>query len=119
MIIVFYMYNSCIVGAVELGKGNFGFSYLVPHHLSTALGVLDLGGVLALADEISTVLLVCEDKTHRAGVSVTLTGEILRPEDLKAGETVWVEAVISKIGAALGFAEVYETQNFSLFIFII
>lgn len=68
--------------------------------------MLDLGGVLALADEISTVLLCCEDKTHRAGVSVSLSGEILRPEGLTAGETIWIETVISKVGAALGFAEV-------------
>ena len=74
--------------------------------MSTEQGVLDLGGVLALADEISTVLLCSQDKTHRAGVSVSLTGEILRPEILKAGETVYIETIISKVGAALGFAEV-------------
>ena len=102
------LHCSCIVGRVKLGKGNFGFSYLIPHHLSNAEGVLDLGGVLALGDEVSTVLLCCEDKTHRAGVSVTLTGEILRPEELKAGATVWMESVISKVGAALGFAEVMQ-----------
>jgi hypothetical protein len=91
---------------VKQNKGGFGFFYLVPRHLAASGGVLDLGGVLALADEISTVLLCCEDKTHRAGVSVSLSGEILRPEELKAGNTVWVESVISKVGAALGFAEV-------------
>jgi hypothetical protein len=100
--------HNCIVGAIKLGKGQFEFAFLIPHHLSTAQEVLDLGGVLALADEISTVLLCCEDQTHRAGVSVSLSGEILRPEELKAGETVWIEAMISKVGAALGFAEVCQ-----------
>lgn len=98
--------HNCIVDKVKLYKGSFGFSYLIPRHLSTSGGVLDLGGVLALADEVSTVLLCCDDKTHRAGVSVSLSGEILRPEELKAGNKVWVESVISKVGVALGFVEV-------------
>lgn len=102
---------SCITGPIKLNKGSFGFAFLVPHHLSTNQDVLDLGGVLALADEISTVLLCCEDKTHRAGVSVSLSGEILRPEGLKAGETVYVESIISKVGAALGFAEVCQVKS--------
>lgn len=105
-VVLWCVVYSCISSTITLGKGSFGFSFLVPRHLSTSQGVLDLGGVLALADEISTVLLCCEDKTHRAGVSVSLSGEILKPEGLKAGETVWVESCISKVGAALGFAEV-------------
>lgn len=98
--------HNCIIGPVKVGKGNFQFCCLIARHLSTSQGLLDLGGILALVDEISTVLLCCEDKTHRPGVSVSLTGEILRPEGLKAGDVVWIESVVSKVGSVLGFAEV-------------
>lgn len=98
--------HNCIEGKIVRSKGKISFAYLVPHHLSTEHNVLDLGAILSLGDEISTVVLVCEDKTYRAGVTVSLTGEILRPEEIKAGETVWIETMATKIGSALGFAEV-------------
>jgi hypothetical protein len=36
--------------------------------------VLGLGGVLALADELTTITLMACDRSHRPGVSVLLTG---------------------------------------------
>jgi hypothetical protein len=101
-----------------MGKDGLSFAYSVPHHLCSAEGEMDLGGVLALADEVSTVLLCCLDQTHRTGVSVSLTGEMLAPEGggIRAGQSVWVETVATKIGAALGFAEVQYKYSQGLII---
>jgi hypothetical protein len=60
-----------IIGEITQHDGILQFGYVVPDHLChnhpTKDTYLDLGAILALTDEITTVVLMCQDKTHRPG----------------------------------------------------
>eukprot|EP00602_Paraphysomonas_sp_CaronLab_P003134 CAMPEP_0185038916 /NCGR_PEP_ID=MMETSP1103-20130426/35175_1 /TAXON_ID=36769 /ORGANISM="Paraphysomonas bandaiensis, Strain Caron Lab Isolate" /LENGTH=361 /DNA_ID=CAMNT_0027577579 /DNA_START=48 /DNA_END=1133 /DNA_ORIENTATION=+ len=102
-----------ISSGITLERGVMRFEYCVPEHLChchpDSGAYLDLASVLALADEITTVLVVCKDKTFRPGVSVSLSGE-LYCDDIKAGQHIIIEAFATKIGGTLGFTEIYFTS---------
>jgi hypothetical protein len=67
---------------------------------------LELGGVIALADEITTIALMACDRSHRPGVSVMLTGERCCDTVTVAAESlVQISIRISKIGRLLGNVE--------------
>jgi hypothetical protein len=101
--------TSGIIGGVNVNRGILEISYVVPEHLCHChpdnVSYLDLAAILALTDEITTALIVCEDKTYRPGVSVSLSGE-LYCDDIRAGQKIVIEACVTKIGATLGFTEV-------------
>jgi hypothetical protein len=68
--------------------------------------ILNLGGLLALTDQITSVLCICHDPLHRPGVSVSLCGERFNNQyDIKSGNKVRIVSKISKIGLTLGFIE--------------
>jgi hypothetical protein len=101
-----------IIGEITRQDGIIQFGYVVPDHLchnhpskETGGVYLDLGAILALTDEITTVVLMCEDKTHRPGVSVTLSGELFCHE-IRPGQNILIEACATKIGSTLAFTEV-------------
>lgn len=107
-----------ISGKMDVERNHIKARYIVPSHLcheNDKKGkYLDLGAVLALADEVTTVLIVCSDSDYRPGVSVTLSGE-LYSNKIYAGQTVVIEATVTKLGATLGFVEVTnrELLNFN------
>ncbi len=91
-------------------------------------GYLDLGAILALTDEITTIVILCNDKTYRPGqrergfflleifspffvfllllgVSVQLSGELYSHE-IRPGQNILIEACATKIGSTLAFTEV-------------
>ncbi len=90
---------------------------------------LSLGGMLALCDELTTVLLMAADKSHRPGVSVQLSGEIAYKSSDKnsslpactldgralAGRTILCISTVSKIGESLSFTsmKIYSPQSSS------
>lgn len=61
----------CIGGDIAIDRGIMEIAYIVPDHLCHCHGdaesYLDLAAVLALTDEITSILIVCEDATHRPG----------------------------------------------------
>lgn len=63
--------------------------------------VFTAGALLAVFDELSTYPITLEDKTYRAGVSVDLFTEILKPA--YANEEVYIVTRTDKIGKTLGF----------------
>jgi hypothetical protein len=100
-----------IIGEISLGDqdGILRFGYVVPDHLChnhpTKESYLDLGAILALSDEITTVALMCGDQTYRPGVSVSLSGELYCHE-IRPGQNILIEANPTKIGSTLAFTEV-------------
>lgn len=78
---------------------------------------LTLGGILAIADSLTTLLIMVDDATHRPGVSVTLSGNMLPTggscsggngkgyATIRAGDTVGIACRTVKLGATLGFSE--------------
>jgi hypothetical protein len=100
-----------IIGEISLSDqdGILRFGYIVPDHLChnhpTKETYLDLGAILALTDEITTVVLMCGDKDYRPGVSVSLSGELYCHE-IRPGQNILIEAYPIKIGSTLAFTEV-------------
>lgn len=72
--------------------------------------ILEIGSILALTDQITSVLIMCADKNHRPGVSIKLSGSIHSCNDpntfkaLECGKSIVIKAKIIKLGATLGFA---------------
>jgi hypothetical protein len=60
-----------IIGETVVDQGVMRFSYIVPEHLChnhlEKRSFLDLGSLLALTDEITTVHVMSEDRTYRPG----------------------------------------------------
>lgn len=81
------------------------------HKTQNAVGELGVGAVLALADVFTTLVLLAGDSNHRPGVSISLTGEVFK--SVLVGQSVTIKARILKIGANLGFTEmwVYDERN--------
>ncbi len=112
----------------------------VVQHVCRNRAQLQLGGILAVADELTSTLCISTDKTHRAGVTVLLSGEkcfddasvvnkndyTVRSDDDDdvvgvdvntgggsfAGSVVRMEASAVKIGATIGFFELLVFETF-------
>lgn len=96
------------------------FKYTVPKSLCVTTEIeqhttegacrprLSLAGVLALADLATTLVILASDKTHRPGVSISLTGSWASadPVTVYAGDTIQVECTAHKLGATIGFTTV-------------
>lgn len=87
------------------------FSYTIPESLHSSLIQspkqynIGIGEYIAIADEVTTILTIAHDKTHRAGVSVMLSGQMCSNIPVTAGDTVEIEAKSTKLGATIGFSE--------------
>lgn len=93
-------------------KGELNMIYKIPeslcvHHSNSKIDkILNLGGILALTDQITTILCICHDPLHRPGVSVSLCGERFNNQYyIKSGDKVKIVSKITKIGLTLGFIE--------------
>ena len=62
-----------IIGEISFEKGLLKFGYSVPSYLChfhpSKESYLDLSSILALTDEITTILIIREDQTFRPGTS--------------------------------------------------
>jgi acyl-coenzyme A thioesterase PaaI-like protein len=106
-------------------KGRYLFTYKVPESACVKpasydasastedsgyndVGVLPLSGLLAVFDELTTLAIVNEDDSARAGVSTTLSAE-LAPYGLnnlpRAGENIDIDIRVMKLGKNFGFLE--------------
>jgi acyl-coenzyme A thioesterase PaaI-like protein len=89
-------------------KTGVSFHYLTPDNLCRKYSGLrntkpqfSAGAIMAVFDEISTYSTVMRDKTHRPGLSVHLSTEILKP--VYTGEKVTVLTKADKLGKTIGF----------------
>jgi len=75
--------------------------------------ILSTAAILALFDEISTYSLAVQDRSHRPGVSIHLSTEVIRPHALQCGSNIKIMTRIDKIGRTIGFCslEVLSTDN--------
>lgn len=90
------------------------FQYRIPSCLVNKDQYLDLGGILALTDLVTSIVILLNDKSHRAGVSITLTGQThtqhfpditAYQNELKAGNIVMIRAYVTKVGYNIAFAD--------------
>ena len=65
---------------------------------------LSVGAVMAIHDDVGSFAYVAQDRTRRAGVSVSLSAQLHR--DVSAGTEVLIDAQAVKIGKLLGFSEI-------------
>jgi acyl-coenzyme A thioesterase PaaI-like protein len=65
-------------------------------------------GILAVMDELSSIAVSLEDKQYRAGISVDLSVESLKP--VSASEDVYLVTRTDKIGKTLGFCTMELTN---------
>lgn len=70
-------------GSIKLERRpvhQLSFDYVIPATLCTVSTdgrlYLSLGGVLALADQATSILIMSVDESHRVGVSVSLSGQL-------------------------------------------
>ncbi|CAM9804928.1 unnamed protein product [Chrysoparadoxa australica] len=82
-------------------SGVLQMQYRVPDALCTPGHPLSLATALALFDETSTVPMMLKDKSYRAGVSLSLTGDL--HGDVYAGDTLLIETSATKPGKDIAF----------------
>ncbi|KAJ1411750.1 hypothetical protein B484DRAFT_402526 [Ochromonadaceae sp. CCMP2298] len=73
--------------------------------------IFSAAAIMALFDEISTYACLAKDKTHRPGVSVHLSTEIV--QSVKAGEEVTIYTRCDKVGKTLAYCslEVLDSRG--------
>lgn len=87
---------------LALKKDRVQFSYVVPNEVCKSQ-LLTCSAAFAIFDELSTVGLLCLDKSHRPGVSITLSTSIHNENTVKQGECVIVDIYYDKIGKTVAF----------------
>lgn len=117
--------NSVVASSIQCDQKSktIGVDYIIPKSIcdfdsSTGKYNASLGGLLAVADQLTSVAIMVFDKTHRIGVSVKLFGEFLvcsRDLDtlglLQAGQTIRLQAQAIKLGKTLGFSSMKVLVN--------
>eukprot|EP00598_Pedospumella_elongata_P010230 CAMPEP_0184989812 /NCGR_PEP_ID=MMETSP1098-20130426/30268_1 /TAXON_ID=89044 /ORGANISM="Spumella elongata, Strain CCAP 955/1" /LENGTH=366 /DNA_ID=CAMNT_0027514891 /DNA_START=65 /DNA_END=1165 /DNA_ORIENTATION=+ len=107
-------FSVCILSALngfvqeDLNRG-VSFHYIVPenlcrkHHRAGKDGEAQFssGAIMAAFDEISTYATIMQDKTHRPGLSLHLSTEIIK--NVNAGDEVTFLTHADKLGKTLGF----------------
>ena len=107
-------FSVCILSALngfvheDLHKG-VSFHYTVPENLcrkhilaegKTTDAQFSSSAIMAAFDEISTYATIMQDKTHRPGLSVHLSTEII--QKVHAGEKVTILTQADKLGKSIG-----------------
>lgn len=119
---IFMQFSKCSSNII-CKNGILTLDYVVPSSICTlrtsdctATLSLEMGGILALADEVSSILVISHDKTHRPGVSVVLSGERCCDKPIVPGQTIFIEVKINRVGATVGFLEmnIFEKREHNL-----
>jgi hypothetical protein len=85
--------------------------YTIPASLCDKGGQMHVGGFMALADSVTSILVVCFDPQKRPGVSVVLTGELIGTKSgehakfTTSGTDIWIVASVEKIGLNMSFTK--------------
>lgn len=93
------------ISNVQCMDGRMTFEYRIPNGICFKDKSMQLGGIMALADEMTTLLAMSHDQSHRPGVSIELSGTICGTFELNEGEKMFVEVLAKKLGATVGFTE--------------
>ena len=88
----------------EVNKDSIRFSYILPDSICKEKQ-LTCSGAFAIADELSTVGLLVLDKSHRPGVSITLSMKLENnvKHPVLQGERLSVDVQYDKIGKSVAF----------------
>lgn len=112
----FGKYVSSTVLGFHIEQSQTRFRYLVPPMLcqpaSSSSNYLSTSSHLAILDDLSSFAAMAGDSTHRTGVSLSLSAELLHPERIKAGDEIQVLCQVDKIGRSVGFLTI-EFQDIS------
>jgi hypothetical protein len=97
----------------DKSAGALEVMYKIPRSVCTKSEIdgryrMGLGAIIALADQFTSIMVIAVDDTHRVGVSISLSGELLVDNDqddvcLEEGRSIRLVAVAEKLGATLGF----------------
>jgi hypothetical protein len=111
--------SNIVFDSLSYHHPTLSFQYRIPACLVNTDRYLDLGGLLALTDLVTSIIILVNDKSHRGGVSVTLAGqthaqhypshEIYRNQ-LKVGDIVVIKAHLKKTGNNIAFADMLVTS---------
>ena len=116
-----------IMPNVMYKNGFLKVNYIVPESIcikenSGNRFILGLGGILAIADSMTTLLIMTDDLSHRPGVSVTLSGVMVENTNgtnpVLANDEIVIVCKNIKLGATLGFVEAYFYKNNSIFAYV-
>jgi acyl-coenzyme A thioesterase PaaI-like protein len=94
--------------------GALRFVYKVPPCVCVAHDTMPLSAIVAMVDEVTTWASICEDRSRRAGVSISLEAQLVEQDRPPvAGDELVFSAKVEKVGRNLGFqsCEVHDAMS--------